>query len=272
MYNLKAVGSDPEFFLADKKNKPIPAIGVIGGSKYEPRHINDDGFSAVQEDNVMVEFNIRPATTVEEFIQHHAVVMAYLDKWITERKLVPLIQPHAIFTKKQLRHKQAKEIGCGIDFNAWTHEPNVPCTAEKLGNIRVAGGHLHLSYTFGNREPGEYDRLEVVRMMDLATAVPALFIDADTVRRKFYGKAGCYRPKEYGVEYRTLSNFWLRDPKLMEWVFNQVLWAFHKLRNVQKIDYTDEREVQEVINTNNKPLAKQLIEKYRIPMPEGVVI
>ena len=51
-------GCDPEFFLKDKTGKFISAIGLVGGSKEEPKAIGNGCF--VQEDNVAVEFNIPP--------------------------------------------------------------------------------------------------------------------------------------------------------------------------------------------------------------------
>jgi hypothetical protein len=38
-------------------------------------------------------------------------------------------------------------------------------------------------------------------------------------RRGLYGKRGAYRPKSYGVEYRTLSNFWVGHPALCDWAW-----------------------------------------------------
>ena len=37
-------------------------------------------------------------------------------------------------------------------------------------------------------------------------------------RRKLYGMAGEYRLPAHGIEYRTLSNFWLRSPVLADFV------------------------------------------------------
>ena len=51
------IGADPELFLRDG-DAITSAIGLIGGDKYEPRLVT---LGAVQEDNVLAEFNIDPA-------------------------------------------------------------------------------------------------------------------------------------------------------------------------------------------------------------------
>jgi hypothetical protein len=48
-----------------------------------------------------------------------------------------------------------------------------------------------------------------------------LFGMLTALRRELYGKAGAFRPKPYGVEYRVLSNRWLNSEALIRWVYNQ---------------------------------------------------
>lgn len=272
MYTLKAVGADPEFFLADKKGTPVPAIGLIGGTKDEPKRIFDnDEFSAVQEDNVMVEYNIKPAQTAEDFLANHLSVQAYLQKMINEKNLVPLIRPSMTFTPAQLAHKQAQTMGCEGDFNAWTDRANFIISPKDMGLIRVAGGHVHVSFEVDGKKADKMHHLEVVRMLDLALGLPSVMLDDDIIRRRYYGRAGAFRPKMYGVEYRTLSNFWLTSDRYTKWVFNQVLWAFFRLKNKKHAEPTDGLYIQQAINGAQQGSAWALIEKYEIPMPEGFV-
>jgi hypothetical protein len=49
--------------------------------------------------------------------------------------------------------------------------------------------------------------------------------DNDTMRRKMYGRYGAFRPKSYGVEYRALSNAWVRDPDLYDFIYNLSQYA-----------------------------------------------
>lgn len=278
-YALKAVGSDPEFFLRDKKGQPAVAIGQIGGDKVQPRHINDDGFSAVQEDNVMVEYNIRPARTADEFAKNHKLVLDYLDNYLKEKGFRIDIVPTMEFKKKQLKHPQAREIGCMGDFNAWTWKPNPRPTYQILKGIRTAGAHVHVSYEYSGKQPSLDDQTQLVRMCDLSLGVPSIILDDDTLRRKFYGKAGCFRPKDYGVEYRTLSNFWIKSPELMKWVFSQVVWSVRELNRLLSVPsgmeelQQDHNRIQDCINgAQSSPryardLAKSLIKKYAVPMP-----
>ena len=53
--------------------------------------------------------------------------------------------------------------------------------------------------------------------------IPALYLDHDPtskVRRELYGLAGRFRTPSYGVEYRSIGNFWLTSPKLVEVVYD----------------------------------------------------
>ena len=60
------IGADPELFIKKKYGGYASAVGLIGGSKWEPKKIDEDGH-AILEDNVAVEFNIKPASSFDEF-------------------------------------------------------------------------------------------------------------------------------------------------------------------------------------------------------------
>jgi len=62
------LGSDPEFFITDKQGRLKSIIGLLGGTKDEPRWIDDFGEFKVQEDNVAAEYNIPPCNSKLEFI------------------------------------------------------------------------------------------------------------------------------------------------------------------------------------------------------------
>jgi hypothetical protein len=71
----------------------------------------------------------------------------------------------------------------------------------------------------------------MARLMDRYLGVPSLGWDKDQIRRKTYGKAGNCRVKEYGVEYRALSNAWLFEPTIMRYVFDATIKAAKALKN-----------------------------------------
>ena len=86
-----------------------------------------------------------------------------------------------------------------------------------------------------------------------------------------YGKAGCLRYKPYGMEYRTLSNFWLNSKELMAWVYQQTVNGVSQLFDGK--DYTNEFGcIQEVIDNNDRASAKAIIQRTGIALPAGVTM
>jgi hypothetical protein len=103
----------------------------------------------------------------------------------------------------------------------------------------------------------------------MVLGVPATLIDTDTARREFYGKAGSFRPKDTinfdadigpdpydGVEYRTLSNFWLKSEELMGWVWNGVERVYNNLEELSDKALFYKDEVVSIINSGNSEKAK----------------
>ena len=258
------VGSDPEQFVRNKETGQfVSAWGMIKGDKKNPQPVQK---GAVQVDGMALEFNIVPAKTREEFVLHNSTVMNILASMVPpELELVAV--PVADFSVEYLAAQPAEALvlGCDPDFNAYTLDMNVP-PDNKLP-MRTASGHVHIGW--GQGLQGDEHRAmseAVARQMDYFLALPALFVDKDERRRLMYGKSGCLRYKPYGMEYRTLSNFWLASQELMAWVYDQTIEGVTRLFDGE--DFTNEYgPVDEIINTANRVQAEAIISRLNIRMP-----
>lgn len=246
------LGCDPEVFLVNVASKFVSAVGLIPGTKEEPEPIAGmaEGFT-VQQDNVAMELGIPPASSAEEFDQSIRQVLLGVKAY--HKGLSQSMVSSAVFPKSQLNTAGANHFGCEPDYNAWTGEPNPkPVLPEK--GFRSAGGHIHVETSL--------DKRAVIRGLDLYIGLPSLFLDPDGhARRVLYGKAGAYRPKSYGVEYRTPSNFWIFSETRRMWVFNQCLTVVEQVGAGRVfLDY----RVQEAIDSNNLELAAALMAEYQV--------
>jgi Phage phiEco32-like COOH.NH2 ligase-type 2 len=250
------LGADPELFLINPEGQYISSIGKIGGTKHFPASIGEG--CAVQEDNVAVEFNIPPANTYKEFEASLLYSMKRLEARATELKLSLAIHASAEFLPDQLKSKEALEFGCEPDFNAWTMCMNPrPKASDKA--LRSCGGHVHVGTTL--------HPIDVIRAFDLFLGVPSTILDKDTRRRELYGKAGAYRPKHYGAEYRSLSNFWLKSTDLMSWVYKQAEYALNWVEENGKkgrVKWDEEvsSAIQAAINLGNKDAYMYLDKRF----------
>lgn len=265
------LGHDVEFFLK-KKEEFFPSVGIIGGTKEEPKPLKDlgEGFS-VQEDNVMLEVTVPPASSLEEWLLTQQILMDYLPDYLAQidKDLTLEVIGSAEFDEKYLQSEQAKTFGCSPELSAYTGEVNeIKC--ENVGNLRSAGGHIHVSW----EGTDEWDVLEhriLVRALDLFLGVPSLYLDPDKKRREVgYGKAGSHRSKPYGVEYRTLSNFWMKTEELQEWLYRNVERAITWLQTPENRELIEEDYfplcllVEETINKSDYAKADKLIKEFNL--------
>lgn len=252
------LGSDPEVFLQDAQGNPVSSIGYINADKWNPLQIPDmeKGYT-LQEDNVTLEYGIPPAASADEFIHHINAVMEKSKEWIPNLSFSKL--SCIVFPEEQMVHPAAHIFGCEPDFNAWTKDVNpAPCPPHPY--MRSAGGHVHVET---KKEP-----LAVVRAMDLFLSVPAVFMDEGVLRKQLYGKAGACRPKPYGVEYRSLSNFWIFKNELIRWVWNNTERA---VEAVGSINFEDDKDViLKAVNDNDKDAAGYLVSKYNLEVLDAV--
>ena len=256
------IGTDTELFLQRKSDgKFISAIPFIKGTKHSPTILKSKTGN-IQHDNVSVEF----ATDVA--ISKPKSKSMFLDKIRTTLNDVVDYIPkdHKLsivastdFDKSELDNEEAQRFGCEPDFNAWTVGMNEPPQSHGL-TFRSCGGHIHVGHVKGSGNSFLLDfegRLDTIKMMDCFHGIISVLLDSSksSARRKeLYGKAGAHRPKEYGVEYRVLSNYWLKSPELvmlMESLTNDILTLIRKNKHVEILKMMGDDRVVLTINDNN---------------------
>lgn len=252
-----SVGHDAEVFLK-QGDKYVSAIGKVGGSKTQPRPVK---LGALQEDNVLAEMNIVPAYTKADFINNSRAVMDALKDIVSPYHIDIRSSANFIYEDLVAAGPAAFRLGCDPDYNIYTGEVNVAPVSETT--LRTAAGHVHVGF-----EEGKYSIQSLVKVFDIAYGIPSVLLDEDVQRRQMYGKAGCFRPKPYGVEYRTLGNFWLKSNELMGWVFDTAHNSINMLEHLEEFHaQVSEKEVQFIINTSNKTLAEKAVKSLGLRLP-----
>lgn len=212
---MRMIGCDPELFLEDANGKVISAIGKIGGTKVRPKKIKDLGRGyAIQEDNVLLEYNLPAAKTPSAWITAHRNMLTYLADLVGDMGLKLSDKASHSMDLDQLEDPRAFVFGCDPDFNVWELEWNKKPSCEDE-TLRSAGGHIHIAYD----KPNPSDSIKLARMCDLFIGAPLKMKDPDKRRAQLYGRAGAIRFKPYGFEYRTPSNYWVTRPDNLEAVF-----------------------------------------------------
>lgn len=216
------VGADPELFMVHPDNGTfVSAHGRVPGTKAEPFKVPN---GAIQVDGTALEFNIDPAATVEQFVSNIKSVRKTLESYVPGYNVVA--EPVALYDMDYFTWEvpsHAKELGCDPDFNGWTLKKN-PRPDPDGQSMRTASGHVHIGWTNDQKLTRDHfiECARVARQMDYYLGVHSLLWDQDATRRLLYGKAGAFRPKPYGMEYRVMSNRWLTSEPLMRWVYNSV--------------------------------------------------
>jgi hypothetical protein len=261
MKNIK-LGCDPEAFLIDIRGQLHSSVGLIGGSKEFPRPLGElgEGF-AVQEDNVAIEFNIPPSGSKNEFITNVQRTLEYLTQQVNQEYGFVISRASAAsFPAEELQTEAAQVFGCDPDFNAWTCRPN-PKPKAADPNLRSCGGHVHIGYDKAMAPPHV-----VAQWCDLYLGVGSVILDDGLLRKQLYGKHGAFRPKPYGLEYRTLSNFWIFSPETIGWVWDNTNKALDAVDARRTLSTEDGEMIAHAIDNNDVDVANILIKKFNVEL------
>ncbi len=263
------IGCDPELMIVDGKKNLKSCIPLIEGSKHSPLKINK---GAVLSDNVNFEFNVTPEQDINRFIENIGTVL-HQSVGLLGKDYSFIVRASANFPSSELEDIRAREFGCEPDYNAWTLETNNMDAGAANASLRSAGGHIHIGAT--QETKFLYDDMGKVRMikaMDTVAGIISLLLDKDptsALRRSLYGKAGSHRPKDYGVEYRAIGNFWVNSPKLVKLVYDLTAVAVElvsKKKEAVLIKKIGESKIINTINNSDVKTAEEIYNKHLKPI------
>lgn len=235
------LGSDPEGFIRNKKTGEfVSAGGIIPGTKKEPFKVP---CGAIQVDGVAAEYNIDPATTAEEFDRNHQMVQDELLRIIQKKNpdLELVFVAAANFDEKYFLSlpETSRILGCDPDFSCL--DGRVIKKKHDITNtpIRTAAGHMHIGFSENEDVASPY-HIEDCRFIAEVFYKKGNFTNnlrrydtkEETLRLKYYGMLGAFRPKSYGVELRQFSNHWVRTSQtrrqMFEYISKSILQLEHK--------------------------------------------
>lgn len=262
-------GCDPELAVMDDKGRFVSADPFIPGTKEEPYKVKD---GAVQLDGVAAEFNIDPVDNFEDFHYKINSVMGQMQQMLP--KGYQLVAVSAVEFDEDVWDNipdSSKELGCTPDMNAWTGDVNPPPSDPENPRLRTFSGHIHNGWTSGqNLSDVQHitNCRDLVRQLDWFLGAWSISKDSDPRRRRLYGKAGACRYKDYGVEYRVLSNFWLKDKKTRLEMWNRLCTGINSMRTgfypqlASQYGFND-RLIQSIDTTT---MDAKLIQKFSFPI------
>jgi hypothetical protein len=305
-------GCDPELFLEKKNSKGryevIGSERVLKTSLPEKKTEEEITDNWVIKDGVQVELNPPPQGCRQLLCSNIEHSLNMLKEKLAEpefKDIRPCFKQVVKIKKTELDSlsEDSKKFGCAPSFNVY--QPKDDRISKILVDpstylYRGGGGHIHLGLTNltirikndGKTKGYEDKRIyptiyrnvwedikndldTLVKLMDLIVGNTCVLIDRDKLnaeRRKNYGKAGEYRLPKHGLEYRTLSNFWLRNTLTVNLVMGLsrlavTVWVNSK---IDKTDYAeqilslvDEQDVINAINNNDEELAKKNFDRIK---------
>lgn len=271
-------GCDPEFFF-EKKGEVVGSEKVIDIKK----GLKVGNSSKIIVDGVQAELN--PAPSHCRALLANEISKSFRDLYTTiskDKDLSVSIAPSVKITKEELSslNEKSQTFGCAPSKNTSKVKSAATIRDPKKYMYRSAGGHIHIGkdcHYYGTSKNvqsimNEPERL--VAILDIIVGNTCVLLDRDPSnieRRKVYGRAGEYRTPPHGLEYRTLSNFWLRSYPLMSLVMNLTRFAVSILadsmpgRDFEKelLSIVDMKNVQKAINTNDFELAWNNFQKIK---------
>lgn len=243
------MGCDPEFFFRHKDEvigaeKILPSKGLIVPGKHGNTGAMIDNKFII--DGVQAELNPRPshcrANLANEIVACFKALKIELEK---HSKHINVDFSRTVeISKEQLMtlDEKSRKFGCAPSLNISKSGANIKDIDPEKYRTRAAGGHIHIGhngFSLVKKAFTEYPE-RCVEMLDIICGNTCVLVDRDEgniERRKVYGRAGEYRLPKHGLEYRTLSNFWLTSYPLMSMAFGLARLAVQLMADTNHKEY-----------------------------------
>lgn len=282
-YVMPHLGSDPEFFVAEKSTGKILASDKFFPDKDHPMPVNkqyvDNG--KLFFDGIQAEINVPKATCREGLIYSLRYALMKATEVIGKDNTI-VIKPSVKVQKSVIADAKpdARIFGCMPDFNAYTRGTNTNMVDASMHPYRYAGGHIHIGVSSPYLKPGDREHtlakteeghLETIKFFDYVSGPLLVLMDKSPEskrRRSLYGAAGCFRPTPYGIEYRTPSCWWLKSPAGTSLAFGLVRLAWNILLSNEAeefkkaVGYTED-EVRAIVNESDVAGSKKFWKAMR---------
>ncbi len=241
----RTFGHDSEFGIK-QGSMILSALDVYDDNVYE------DEKGRYFADNMNVEIAINPVTTLKDWHGHTEHLLGK----VRDQGYDLVMEPVIVYPDEALKHPTARISGCNPDYSPYFLRNNLAPDFADMDGTRSCGAHVHAEL-----------RGEMVnwwaRWMDIHVTLGLLAREKKSSRRSLYGQAGCLREKPYGGEYRALSNVWLDDPALREYVWE----GSHKAIESAKIDpntIDNWDEIPTAIDTHDIELAQRCLDRLYV--------
>jgi hypothetical protein len=276
-------GADPELFLAKTEG------GIVSSEHFIPADEKNE--TGVTQDGVQIEFHPPPSGCRAHVGNAIARSFCLLKREVLDKNGLTLDFRQAItLSKKEMKNigEKGKLLLCEPSHNNYTKDTGLTVDGATYPG-RSLSGHLH----FGGPHCWAWQSTRVVtdipamatrprttiQTMDLLLGNTCVIIDTSPLnieRRKLYGRAGEYRLPKHGLEYRVLSNFWLRSYQAMSLVMGLGRWIlnicdpehteYRVLRNL--LARVKKKDLLYAINQNDPDVARENFEKVIEPALE----
>jgi len=263
------LGGDPEFFIYNREaNKKIQVVSAdkVLQSKKNPIIIPN---GSLFFDGVQAEINPVQHTCREFFINNIYKCLMEVYKLSVNKYPNILFVPLASIKIHKNDIKDADmectRFGCSPDLNIYTQE-KIDYPDGKIFMNRFSGGHIHIGFDdldIHKKMSEEGKLLNLLKLLDVIPGIMSVAISPgkeEKIRKDWYGKAGTYRNQPHGIEYRTLSSYWMVSPPMASLVLGLVRDAVVCVYNgldTQLLSNINQEEVRKIIDTHDVSKAKK---------------